>query len=238
MARNPHSKNNLPAYSTWSVFRTAALRQKQPFAWAVIWQRTRSRRLRNAGQAASKAVGVAARVVRGWSGRNETPPGSSRTNIVSSSEISASDDRHGLRICGSHLKRIRIATTAICRYTVSLWRACRPSHRVTTEIFDGYSIRMIAASPAPAGTTSPTRFPNIDLASGETCENRALGRIGFVLTDDPECLLPAIVAQDRHRRAEPHFGAVDWGGHHACRCAPGGPVAKVAARSGKHSAIG
>jgi hypothetical protein len=61
---------------------------------------------RGSSRPASKAVGVATRVVRGWSGRNETPLGSSRTNIVSSSEISASNDRHNLRICGSHLKRI------------------------------------------------------------------------------------------------------------------------------------
>jgi hypothetical protein len=34
----------------------------------------------------------------------------------------------------------------------------------------GHWIRMLSASPLPALTTSPTRFPNIDLASGETCE--------------------------------------------------------------------
>src|ERR1700730_2715350 len=34
----------------------------------------------------------------------------------------------------------------------------------------GHWMRMISASPAPAATTSPTRFPNLARASGETCE--------------------------------------------------------------------
>jgi hypothetical protein len=38
--------------------------------------------------------------------------------------------------------------------------------------------------------------------------DRALGWIGFILTNDPERLLPAIVAYDGHRRAEPHLGVV------------------------------
>jgi hypothetical protein len=56
---------------------------------------------------------------------------------------------------------------------------------------------MISASPLPALTTSPTRFPNIDLASGETREIEPLA--GLALSSpDPKRLLSATVAYDRH----------------------------------------
>jgi hypothetical protein len=68
--------------------------------------------------------------------------------------------------------------------------------------------------------------------------DRALGWIGFILTNDPERLLPAIVAYDSHRRAEPHLGVVGRGRYDARRRAPGRPVAKVSARSGNRCPIG
>ena len=57
---------------------------------------------------------------------------------------------------------------------------------------------MISASTLPALTTSPTRFPNIDLANGEICEIEPFGGVGFVFADDPKRLLPPIVTYDRH----------------------------------------
>src|SRR5258705_5533666 len=55
--------------------------------------------------------------------------------------------------------------------------------------------------------------------------NRTLGGIGFVFADDPERLLPAVVAPDGHGGAEPHFRCVCRGRYDPRARAAGGPVA-------------
>ena len=96
---------------------------------------------------------------------------------------------------------------------------------------------MISASPLPALTTSPTRFPNIDLASGETCEIEPLaGSASSSPTIRNVCSLPSsrMIVTD----AKPYFGVVGRGRYDACGRAPGGPVAKVSPCGGKGRAIG
>src|SRR5258707_4135804 len=67
--------------------------------------------------------------------------------------------------------------------------------------------------------------------------DRALGGIGFVFADDPERLLPAVVARDGHGGAEPYFRWVGRGRHYPRARPAGGPVAQIASRRGKGSAI-
>src|SRR5260370_38616595 len=67
--------------------------------------------------------------------------------------------------------------------------------------------------------------------------DRALGGIGFVFADDPERLLPAVVAPDGHGGAEPYFRCVGRGRHYPPARPAGGPGAPIAARRRKSSAI-
>src|SRR5258708_36230547 len=67
--------------------------------------------------------------------------------------------------------------------------------------------------------------------------DRALGGIGFVFADDPERLLAAVVAPDGHGGAEPYFRCVGRGRHYPRARPAGGPVAQIASRRGKSSAI-
>src|SRR6266566_7163855 len=62
--------------------------------------------------------------------------------------------------------------------------------------------------------------------------DRTFGGIGFVLADDPERLLPAVVAPDGHGGSEPNFRRVRRGRHYSRGRAPGGPVAQLASRRG------
>src|SRR6266849_299796 len=67
--------------------------------------------------------------------------------------------------------------------------------------------------------------------------DRTFGGVGFVLADDPERLLPAVVAPDGHAGSEPHFRGVCRGRHDSRGRAPGGPVAQLASRRGNGGAI-
>src|SRR6266403_1417199 len=67
--------------------------------------------------------------------------------------------------------------------------------------------------------------------------DRTFGRVGFVLADDPERLLPAVVAPDGHGGSEPHFRCVCRGRHYPRGRAPRGPVAQIASRRGNGGAI-
>src|SRR5260221_4998394 len=67
--------------------------------------------------------------------------------------------------------------------------------------------------------------------------DRTFGGVGFVLADDPERLLAAVVAPDRHGGSEPDFRGVCRGRHYSRARAAGGPVAQLAPRCGKGCAI-
>ena len=89
----------------------------------------------------------------------------------------------------------------------------------------------------PAGTTSPTFFPNSARAKGEACDNVPLRGIGLVFADDPKRLLAAVVADDRHRAAKPDLRGVIRIRHDARGGAPRAPVAQVARRLRHRGAI-
>src|SRR5260370_8068969 len=57
--------------------------------------------------------------------------------------------------------------------------------------------------------------------------DRALGGIGFVFADDPERLLPAVVAPDGHAGAKPYFRCVGRGRHYPPPRPARGPVAQI-----------
>ena len=104
-------------------------------------------------------------------------------------------------------------------------------------IFSVRPIATISASPLPAGTTSPTFFPNSARAKGEACDSVPLRWIGLVFTDDAKRLLAAVIAEDGHRAAKPHLRGVIRIRHDASRGAPRVPVAQVAGRLRHRGAI-
>src|SRR5260370_16232391 len=54
--------------------------------------------------------------------------------------------------------------------------------------------------------------------------DRALGGIGFVFPDEPERLLPALLAPDGHGGAETYFRCVGPGRHHPAPHPARGPI--------------
>ena len=66
----------------------------------------------------------------------------------------------------------------------------------------------ISASPPATDTTSPTPFPNSARAKGEACEIVPARWIGFVLSNDSEGLLAAVIADDRYGMTKSNDGIV------------------------------
>ena len=63
------------------------------------------------------------------------------------------------------------------------------------------------------------------------------GRVGLVLADDAVGLPAAVLAQDRHRRAEMHFGRILRRLHNLRRRPARGPIAQVAVDLGQQRAV-
>src|SRR5260370_26419976 len=67
--------------------------------------------------------------------------------------------------------------------------------------------------------------------------DRALGGSGFAFADDPERLLPAVVAPDGPGGAKPYFRCVGRGRHYPRAPPARGPVTQIASPRGKGRAI-
>ena len=67
-----------------------------------------------------------------------------------------------------------------------------------------HSIATISASEFPACTTSPALRPASARATGDAYDERAVRRVGFILSNNSPGLAAAVLALDGHGRAEMH----------------------------------